>query len=94
MDRIPDWAWKAVTSFIIPIAMWALASHVTIEQHELRISGVEERVQLNGKELEQHEATISSTQTDIEILKVRIDYVANGIDDIKEILNKKEGERK
>jgi septal ring factor EnvC (AmiA/AmiB activator) len=84
--QIPDWAWKLLTSLIIPIALWAIATHVTNSQHELRINQIEKELTKSTETIQTQKDSINSTKQDIEILKVRMDYVASGIDDIKHML--------
>jgi len=83
---IPDWAWKVLQLLVIPVALWAIATHVSIKNHELRMSGIEQQISLNEKQLTDHNKDISETKQDIAILKVRMEYVAQGIDDIKKML--------
>jgi hypothetical protein len=94
MNQIPDWAWKLLQLLIIPVALWAIATHVSIQQTEYRLGLMEGKVNQNDSQLEAQMKDISNTQKDIEILKVRMDYVATGIDDIKQMLKEdKENQR-
>lgn len=86
MNSIPDWAWKVLQLFIVPVAMWAIATHVTLKNQELKIDAIQQQLSSTEKQLDGHTNEITKTQQDIEILKVRMEYVAKGIDDIKEML--------
>jgi uncharacterized coiled-coil protein SlyX len=83
---IPDWAWKVLQLLVIPVALWAIATHVSAKSMELRMAQVEQKISLNEKQLTDHNKDISETKQDIAILKVRMEYVAQGIDDIKKML--------
>jgi hypothetical protein len=87
MQSIPDWVWKAMSVFVIPILLWAINAQLTNQQHELRITQIEQKVSQAEATLEVQKESLYSTKKDIEILKVRLDYVAQGIDDIKVMLN-------
>ena len=87
MQSIPDWVWKAMSVFVIPILLWAIHAQLTNQQHELRITQIEQKVSQAEATLEVQKESLYSTKKDIEILKVRLDYVAQGIDDIKVMLN-------
>lgn len=89
MNSIPDWVWKAMSIFVIPILLWAINAQLTNQQHELRIGQMEQKLSRNSTVLESQKEALYSTKKEIEILKVRIDYVARGIDDIKSILKEK-----
>lgn len=86
MASIPDWAWKVLQLFIIPVALWAIATHINLKNQELRLNTIENDFVSTEKELDGHQKAISKTEQDIEILKVRMEYVAKGIDDIKTML--------
>lgn len=86
MSSIPDWAWKVLTSLIIPIMLWAIATHVASQSHDLRINQLEQKLSTNDQKFDIQEKSIVQTEQDIEILKVRMEYVATGIDDIKSML--------
>jgi len=88
MQSIPDWVWKAMTVFIIPILLWAINAQLTTQQQELRISQMEQKISQTESTLDAQKESLYSTKKDIEILKVRMDYVAQGIDDIKSMLQK------
>ncbi len=90
MTSIPDWAWKVLQLLVIPVALWAIATHMSVSHTDYRISQIESKVNQNDSQLEAQMKDISNTQKDIEILKVRMDYVANGIDDIKGMLEEKQ----
>lgn len=83
---IPDWAWKLLTTLIIPILLWAIATHVSSESHDLRLTQLEQKIINNDQKFQMQEKSIQQTEQDIEILKVRMEYVAEGIDDIKSML--------
>jgi septal ring factor EnvC (AmiA/AmiB activator) len=87
---IPDWAWKLLTSLIIPILLWAIATHVASQSHDLRINQLEQKIVTNDQKFQVQEKSIQQTEQDIEILKVRMEYVAKGIDDIKSMLEEKQ----
>ena len=87
---IPDWAWKVLQVLIIPVALWAVATHVSAKNVELRLGQLEQKVNQNDQMLEKQKESINETRKDIEIMKVRIDYVAKGIDDIKKMLSEKD----
>ncbi len=89
MQSIPDWVWKAMSVFVIPILLWAINAQLTSQQHELRITQIEQKVSQAEATLEVQKESLYSTKKDIEILKVRLDYVAKGIDDIKGMLEEK-----
>ena len=89
MNSIPDWAWKVLQLFIIPVALWAIATHVNIMNQEMKIDAIEQQLSSAEKQIDGHDEKIVQTQQDIEILKVRMEYVAEGIDDIKEMLEEK-----
>jgi len=86
MNSIPDWAWKVLQLFILPVAIWAIATHINMKNQELRINTIEKDFASAEKELDGHQKAISKTEQDIEILKVRMEYVVKGIDDIKTML--------
>ena len=86
MNGIPDWAWKVLQLFILPVALWAIATHVTIKNQDLKIDAIQQQLSIAEKQLDGHDSEITQTQQDIEILKVRMEYVAQGIDDIKRML--------
>ena len=86
MNGIPDWAWKVLQLFILPVALWAIATHVTIKNQDLKIDAIQQQSSIAEKQLDGHDSEITQTQQDIEILKVRMEYVAQGIDDIKRML--------
>lgn len=86
MASIPDWAWKVLQLFIIPVALWAIATHINLKNQELRLNTIENDFASTEKELDGHQKAISKTEQDIEILKVRMEYVVKGIDDIKSML--------
>ena len=86
MNSIPDWAWKVLQLFIIPVALWAIATHVSMKNQELKIDAIETQLSSAEKQIDGNDEKIVQTQQDIEILKVRMEYVAKGIDDIKEML--------
>lgn len=86
MNSIPEWAWKVLQLFIIPVALWAIATHINLKSQELKISSLEKQSVNAEKALDGHEKDIYATKKDIEILKVRMEYVASGIDDIKKML--------
>jgi len=86
MSSIPDWAWKVLQLFILPVAVWCIATQIEIKNQSLRLSNVEKEFVSTEKQLDSHQKDISATQQDIEILKVRMEYVVKGIDDIKEML--------
>ena len=90
MANIPDWAWKLLTSLIVPIALWAIATHVSIKNHDLRLTQLEQKVVNNDKQLQMQRESLGQTKQDIEIMKVRVEYISNGIDEIKTILQKNE----
>ena len=94
MNTIPDWAWKVLQLLIIPVLLWAIAMHMSIQQTEYRLGLMENKVNQNDNQLEAQMKDISNTQKDIEILKLRMDYVATGIDDIKEMLKEEKNSRK
>lgn len=83
---VPDWAWKVLQLMVIPVALWAIATHVSIKNHELRVNAIEQKISTNEQELESHQKDISDTRNDMEILKVRMEYVIKGIDEIKEMI--------
>ena len=89
MQSIPDWAWKVLQLFILPISLWAIATHVTIQNQDLKLDTVQQKLTRTEKQLDGHDQEITQTQQDIEILKVRMEYIARGIDDIKEMLEEK-----
>ena len=31
---VPDWAWKVLQLMVIPVALWAIATHVSIKNHD------------------------------------------------------------
>ena len=93
MVSIPDWAWKILQLFIIPVALWAIATHISLKNQELRlkymedqVKGVEQSFSNAEQQLSSHQKAITKTEQDIEILKVRMEYVVKGIDDIKTML--------
>lgn len=90
MNSIPDWAWKVLQLFIIPVALWAIATHVSMKNQELKIDAIETQLSSAEKQIDGHDEKIVQTQQDIEILKVRMEYVAKGIDDIKEMLEERQ----
>ena len=90
MNSIPDWAWKVLQLFIIPVALWAIATHVSMKNQELKIDAIETQLSSAEKQIDGNDEKIVQTQQDIEILKVRMEYVAKGIDDIKEMLEDKQ----
>lgn len=94
MSGIPDWAWKALQLFIVPVALWAIATHINLKNQELRLSTMEKQFVSTEKELDNHQSAISETRQDIEILKVRMEYVVKGIDDIKDMLEEDRKNRK
>lgn len=89
MNSVPDWVWKAMSIFVIPILLWAINAQLTNQQHELRIGQMEQKLSQTSTIVESQREGLYSTKKEIEILKVRIDYVARGIDDIKNILEEK-----
>ena len=89
MQSIPDWVWKAMSIFVIPILLWAINAQLTNQQQELRLSQMEQKMVQTEGALDSQKESLYSTKKDIEILKVRMDYVARGIDDIKSILEEK-----
>jgi len=91
---VPDWAWKVLQLMVIPVALWAIATHVSIKNHELRVNTIEQKIASNEQELESHSKDISNTQNDMEILKVRMEYVVKGIDEIKDMIEEDRKERK
>jgi septal ring factor EnvC (AmiA/AmiB activator) len=91
---IPDWAWKVLQLMVIPVALWAIATHVSIKNHELRVNAIEQKITTNEQELDSHRKDISNTQNDMEILKVRMEYVVKGIDEIKDMIEEDRKERK
>mgnify|MGYP001219669672 CR=1 FL=1 len=85
---IPEWAWKVLSILIIPMFLWAINAHLSAQQQDLRISQLEQKSVQADTVLESQKESLYDTKKDIEILKVRMDYVAQGIDDIKELLSK------
>ena len=90
MNSVPDWAWKVLQLFVLPIALWAIATHVTLQNQDLKIDAIQQQLSSTVKEVDGLDQEITQTQQDIEILKVRMEYVAKGIDDIKEMLENKD----
>jgi len=86
--NVPDWAWKVLQTLVLPIFIWALATHVSLKQTEYRLTQLEQKVQSNDQALDGQEKALADTRKDIEIMKVQMDYVAKGIDEIKEMLKK------
>jgi|DEB0MinimDraft_10_1074344.scaffolds.fasta_scaffold60468_3 soluble cytochrome b562 len=89
MQSIPDWVWKAMSIFIVPILLWAINAQLTNQQQELRLTQMEQKMVQTEGVLDSQKESLYSTKKDIEILKVRMDYVAQGIDDIKGMLQEK-----
>jgi hypothetical protein len=89
MQSIPDWVWKVMSVFVLPILLWAINAQLTNQQHELRLSQMEQKMVQTEGVLDSQKESLYSTKKDIEILKVRMDYVAKGIDDIKSMLEEK-----
>lgn len=97
---IPDWAWKVLQLIILPVSIWAIATHVTVKNHELKMASIQDKIEDTKKSVEDtqikidetnkkiagNEDDISQTQKDMEVLKVRMEYVVKGIDDIKDML--------
>jgi chromosome segregation ATPase len=94
MSSVPDWAWKVLQLMVLPVAFWAIATHVSVKNQELRVNTIEQKIVSNEQELENHQKTISETKNDMEILKVRMEYVVKGIDEIKEMIEEDRKERK
>ena len=89
MQSIPEWAWKFLSILIIPIFLWAIGTHMAVSQDSVRIVQLEQKIMQTEAAVEGQRESIHSTQKDIEILKVRMDYVAEGIDDIKGMLQER-----
>jgi len=89
MQSIPDWVWKAMSIFVVPILLWAINAQLTNQQQELRLTQMEQKMVQTEGVLDSQKESLYSTKKDIEILKVRMDYVAQGIDDIKGMLQEK-----
>ena len=90
---VPDWAWKVLQLFILPVAIWAVATHVDLKNQELVIDSIKdelsetkEMINKTEEKLVKSDEDLSKTQQDMEILKVRMEYVVEGIDDIKSML--------
>lgn len=97
---IPDWAWKVLQLIILPVSIWAIATHVTVKNHELKMESMHDKIEEAKEQIDDTQAQIaethkkiagneddiSQTQKDIEVLKVRMEYVVKGIDDIKDML--------
>lgn len=111
---IPDWAWKLLTSLVIPIAMWAIATHVSNSEHELRLQHIESSqistnssIQKHGdslielKQLEtanmeirntiaKQQESLNSTKEDMAVMNTKLEYVVEGIDDIKILIKEQD----
>ena len=86
--NIPDWVWKVLSILIVPIFLWAIGTHMAVNQDAVRIAQLEQKISQTETVVEAQKENIYATQKDIEILKVRMDYIAQGIDDIKSLLSK------
>ena len=86
--NIPEWVWKVLSILILPIFLWAIGTHMAVSQDAVRISQLEQKISQTQTVVETQKENIYATQKDIEILKVRMDYIAQGIDDIKNMLKK------
>ena len=89
MQSIPEWVWKVLSMLTVPIFLWAIGTHMTVSQDAVRIGQLEQKISQAETTLDAQKESLYSTKKDIEILKVRLDYVAKGIDDIKGMLEEK-----
>jgi len=86
MSGIPDWFWKVLSGSIIPIVGWAIATHVENSNQNLRLGRIEQQIVATEQSLSKQDDSISQTKQDIEILKVKIDYISNNVESIKKMM--------
>jgi len=87
MNNIPDWFYKILQIVVIPIALWAIATHIAISNYAYRLNQLEQQNSANSQQIAVQQVSITETKQDLEIMKVRLEYVAKGIDDIKTMLD-------
>lgn len=87
MSNVPDWVFKVLQIFVIPIALWAIATHIAISNYAYRLNQLEQQNSTNSQQIAVQQVAITETKQDLEIMKVRLEYVAKGIDDIKTMLD-------
>ena len=84
--QIPDWAWKFISVLVLPVVVWAIATHVAVGQHDVRLLRVEQSQEKESEKVDEQKEMVGAMQKDMAVMKNDMQYLRQDMNEIKTIL--------